>query len=162
MKIATAAFAFVLSGSIVAAQDQAWGPPVKGFALSLSAPRSVFKSQEHIIVTVHTKNAQESTLVYGDECQEPLVNKLVITTSDSKEARSKPPAYFSCGYSAAQEKPRQLQPGAEFTVQYDLRKSFPTLPNGKFRLRAFRDAGYSPNGTPRYVESNVLEITVVQ
>ena len=46
-------------------------------------------------------------------------------------------------------------------MQYDLHKSFPTLPNGVLSLQAFRDAGYSANGTQLYVKSNVLQITVM-
>jgi hypothetical protein len=151
----------MLFASVVAAQNQTWGAAVNGFALSLSAPKATFSSREPIIIAMHTRNAQAATLTYGDDCQEPLVNKLVLTTADGKQIRSKPPGYFSCGYSAAQDKGRQLQSGAEFTVQYDLHKSFPTLPNGVLSFQAFRDAGYSRNGTLRYVMSNVLQITIV-
>ena len=160
-RIAAVGLALVFLGSVVAAQRQVWGPAVKGFALSLSAPKTTFSSREAIIVTLHTKNVGASMRLYGDNCEEPLVNKLVMTTAGGKQIRSKLPWYFACGYSANPEKPGHVQAGAEFTMQYDLHKSFPTLPNGVLSLQAFRDAGYSANGTQLYVKSNVLQITVM-
>jgi hypothetical protein len=132
-------------------------------AITLSAPRAIYRRDEPIVLTVTISNVGSTTWTYdADPCAEHLETKLVATRL-AGVALSEHLGFAGCPYSGP---PRAepiiaLAPSASYSRQFDLSKEYSSLPLGTVNVQAFRISGYDTSGHLVYVKSNAVQMIIL-